>query len=335
MILELGQAESAVNPGNPLFSSFRLALLVGIGACLATFVASLMAEEQNQRLRQGVFGTVAGSAMGALASLLTKDNSLIVVGFLGSTVGAILGWLCSLLLSIWAATSETGRTVLEYQVGGWQAVRRKLSLDNDHALQNALELWLQSFRRRTATQKESVLYMQRGPNTNSVIQMVLQEWLVSFVDTLGLLFHIAKRDELRSRVTIIVFGKRGTDIVGKHWISDSGPLPSHNTLQEFNIKSIGYQVLTGALPSPHFATLETANQQGQERGSGSYRPFLSFRLDSNTILAIDWPADLKEPDHYVKKTKDLFQMDLAPAIGSLLSHWDGAPASAMNLDPLQ
>ena len=56
------------------FSVDWLRMLVFAGAALGTLVASVMAEEQNQRLRNGAFGTVAGGFVGALMALLTKQD---------------------------------------------------------------------------------------------------------------------------------------------------------------------------------------------------------------------------------------------------------------------
>ena len=334
MVLDAVQTQQAAAQAARLFDPQSLAWLVFLGAALATLVASLMAEEQNQRLRQGVFGATAGSAVGAVASLLTKEDSLVVVGFVGSVLGAFVGWVCSLLLSLWAAKTETGRTVLEYQVGGWLAVRKKLVLDNDRDLLDALNQWIQSFTRRATQQKEDILRLPASDETNAFIQIVLQEWLMSFVDTLGLLFQIAKKEAYRSRVTIIVFGKRGREIVGKHWTADAGSAQSHNMQMEFDTTSIGYQILTGTLGSPYFATVPAAGQQGQDRKSKSYRPFLSFRVDARAVLAIDWPNDLPENDEFVGRTRDIFHQDLVPAVGQLLAHWHGPLAKAVELDPL-
>lgn len=334
MVLDTVETKEAVVAAASLFEAHWLAWLVFSGAGLATLVASVMAEEQNQRLRQGVFGAAAGIAVGAMSSLLTKDDTLVVVGFLGSVVGAFIGWVLSLLLSLWAARTETGRTVLEYQVGGWQAVRKKLALDNDEDLLHALNQWIDSFTRRGAQQKENILKLPKGTTTNAFIQIVLQEWMVSFVDTLGLLFRIASKEGYRSRVTLIIYGRRGTTVVGKHWISDAGSLQCHNVQKEFDDASIGYKVLTGVFSSPHFATIATASQEGQNRGSASYRPFLSFRVDRCTVLAIDWPADLSEDDVFVARTREMFQLDLRPAVSQLLGHWEGQLPGAVDLDPL-
>jgi hypothetical protein len=49
--------------------------LVGWSAFLATFVASVMADEQNDRLRQGTFGAIAGASVGGLASIIRRSNN--------------------------------------------------------------------------------------------------------------------------------------------------------------------------------------------------------------------------------------------------------------------
>src|ERR1051326_8318409 len=82
--------------------SSRPRLLVAFSAFLATFIASVMADDQEIRLRNGTFGAIAGASVGGFAALLTDDKSLLLVGIFGSSCGAILGWSASLCLSFLA-----------------------------------------------------------------------------------------------------------------------------------------------------------------------------------------------------------------------------------------
>src|SRR4051812_49341209 len=54
----------------PIYHSLSLADIVFVGSLLATFVASVIAEEQDQRLKNGTFGAIAGTSMGGLAALI-------------------------------------------------------------------------------------------------------------------------------------------------------------------------------------------------------------------------------------------------------------------------
>src|SRR6266568_3447185 len=78
---------------------FSLFWAVGISALLATFVASVMADEQNERLKNGTFGAIAGSSIGGIAALLTSQHALLITGFLGSAIGGFFGWLAILWFS--------------------------------------------------------------------------------------------------------------------------------------------------------------------------------------------------------------------------------------------
>ena len=98
------------------------AALVGLSAFLATFVASVMADEQNDRLRQGTFGAIAGGAVGGFAAIIQKDGTLLLVGVFGSASGAIVGWIVYLGLSV-LASRKWARTLIEYQVTGLKGVR--------------------------------------------------------------------------------------------------------------------------------------------------------------------------------------------------------------------
>src|SRR2546423_4784813 len=86
----------------PIYHSMSLADIVFVGSLLATFVASVIAEEQDQRLKNGTFGAIAGTTMGGLAALITQQKALVFMGFFGSTAGAILGWFIACVFSIWA-----------------------------------------------------------------------------------------------------------------------------------------------------------------------------------------------------------------------------------------
>src|SRR5438105_15055569 len=91
--------------------------LVGLSAFLMTFVASVMADEQNERLRQGSFGAIAGSAVGGLAAVMQKEPNLLLLGVFGSACGAIVGWVVYLTLSLLASFSWC-RRLIEYHLGG-------------------------------------------------------------------------------------------------------------------------------------------------------------------------------------------------------------------------
>src|SRR5438128_846716 len=120
------------------FTQAHMDLLVGAGAALGTFVASVVAKDQDDRLRNGTFGAIAGSAIGGVAALLTNQPALLVVGFLGSAVGGFFGWLVYLWLSS-RAKQPAGRLWLEYYVGGFKGLRDKLDLADQRVFLPALK----------------------------------------------------------------------------------------------------------------------------------------------------------------------------------------------------
>src|SRR5258708_6613196 len=89
--------------------------LVGLSAFLATFIASVMADEQNDRLRQGTFGAIAGTSVGGLAAVFEKEPNLLLIGIFGSACGAVVGWVIYLGLSL-LPHFRWGRRLIEYQV---------------------------------------------------------------------------------------------------------------------------------------------------------------------------------------------------------------------------
>lgn len=63
------------------------------GSALATFVGSVMGDEQSERLKNGAFGAVAGTSIGGLAGLMKNQPDLVILGFFGSVAGATVGWV--------------------------------------------------------------------------------------------------------------------------------------------------------------------------------------------------------------------------------------------------
>ena len=62
-------------------------VLVLWGAALGTFVASVMANDQAERLRNGAFGTIAGASLGGIAALFESNKLLVLYGVFGSAIG--------------------------------------------------------------------------------------------------------------------------------------------------------------------------------------------------------------------------------------------------------
>jgi hypothetical protein len=345
--------QASLAGSKPIFHCLTLSDIVFLSSVVATFVASVIAEEQDQRLKNGTFGAIAGTTVGGLATLLTQQKALIFMGFFGSVAGALLGWLVACGFSIWAAHSEFGRTVLNYLIGGWKGVVQKLDLEREESLIDAMSRWEKRFAHRLQKERESVL----SNPTNENITMSVTSCLIATVDVFELLLHIAKKPEYRSRVTIIVYGKKPVppapapkapavpaaapapaagvgDIVGYHWISYSGTLSAHKRTQEFDDKSVGFQVLTEKLASPYFTTGDKAKSQGQDRGLQKYRPFITFRLNDCAILAMDWPDDLTEGDHFIVNAHDFFQEEICPTLQALLDRWQGNLEATVNLTPI-
>lgn len=310
--------------------SSRPRLLVAFSAFLATFIASVMADDQEIRLRNGTFGAIAGASVGGFAALLVDDKSLLLVGIFGSSCGAILGWLAYLCLSFLAATA-VGRPLLEYQFGGLRAVRDKLDVDDKVKLGQALILWSQNFSRVVNSEKVFLLSRARQSENNDLIKIAIKNWLIIITDVLNLvLTSLAKKDEYKSRITIIIFKASK----GLHWISYAGNLPAHRP-KPFDNKSVAYKVLQGNLQSPHLETIAVADAGGgqnripegqpndEQSRTQAYFQFYSFRLGNNAILSVDWPGKLEVDDPLLVVFKNLFYMDIAPAIGELLLHWAG------------
>lgn len=265
-----------------------------------------------------------------------------MVGMFGSACGAIVGWLTYLFLSFAAATSF-GRRLVEYHVSGLKGVRERLDLDEKDRLIRSLSTWSSNFSRMVSSERNRILQNAQQEEANHWIEVILAYWLTSIVDVFNLVFDaLAKKREYRSRVTIIVFGKQSDKILGRHWINYSGRLPSHRKI-DFPADSIAYQVVCGAKESPFFTTLEEANkaqnrdeehQQESGQQQRSYKTFFSFKLNDNAVLSLDWPGQLDEDDAYITIAKDLFYLQIVPAIADLLTLWKGNIEQTVALSPL-
>lgn len=310
------------------------ALLVFIGSAVGTFVALVLAEEQQTRMRNGAFSAAAGSAFGGLAGLFNDEASLLVVGFVGSAVGGLGGWLVHLLLSM-AAASKRFRPLLEYQYGGIASVRQRLLLDEQELLLSGLRDWRYSFVRRVEMERSRVLEVNDPVERQRIAEMLVLSWLQGIIEVFGLVFDIAGKTGYRSRATVILFGRdEEGQVLGKHWITYAGKLPRHKVTRVFPEESIGYQVLTEQVPSPFFFTAHRAMKAGVPREEPTYRPFYTFRLNQLAILAIDWPQELHEHDPYVVLAKDTFHGEICPAITDLLDAWQSPLSPLVELRPL-
>jgi hypothetical protein len=325
------------DPASWALGAKALPLLVGVGSGVATFVASVMGDEQNERLKNGTFGAVAGTSIGGLAGLMKNQPDLVVVGFFGSVVGALIGWLTYLWLSYMATRDPNWRTMLDFQTGGLKAVQSRIALDDQQKILKALNVWRDDFSRMILADKAKLVTLSGDAFCHSA-RITINTWIVSVVDFFGFFFDtLANKPNYRSRVTVILFGRKDGAITGSHWIAYAGDLTPHRKDQLFDQGSIGYQVLSGQKPSTYFTTSQSAKTEGQKRADDpSYRPFITFRINDSAVLAIDWPNDLPSDgsDPYVAFARSLFQSLITAAIGELLDHWPTSVQTNVHLQPL-
>ena len=307
--------------------------LVALSAFLATFVASVMADEQNERLKQGSFGAIAGSALGGLAAVMQKDSNLLLVGVFGSAVGAVVAWVVYLALSL-LASSQWGRQLVEYHVSGLKGVRQQIELGDRNLLLSALTTWSQSFRGMVLRETTYILEKRDSSGYNTWVTIAIRAWLTSLVDAFNLVLDaLAEKPEYRSRITLILFGRQNGKIIGRHWISYAGQRDSH-TKRDFTADSIAYKVLANELNSPYLTSMESADKGGEDRGNKHYSSFFVFRLNECAVLSLDWPAKIEEHDPYINIAKALLQLDVAPAIGQLLDRWSGSLGKEVKLESI-
>ncbi len=299
---------------------------------LATFVASVMAEDQQDRLRNGSFGAIAGSSLGGIAALLTDEKSLLLYGALGSTVGGFLAWVVYLILSWWAST-KNGRLVLEYHVGGLQSLRDHIRADDQKLIEQSLDSWINSYSTLLNSQHQTLENtLENHQKKYGVLKSILLSWITIPTDVFNLILDaIAKKAEYKLRVTIIVFGKDEDQLVGKHWIKYSGKQPKHRTKQ-FDETSIAYKVLIEEYHSPFLAHTKDSSQAIQNREARSYHSFYAFRLNEFAVLSLDWPGHLEADDPYIQKTMEFFHIHLNPLIDEILQEIKPQAEKDLNIE---
>lgn len=299
--------------------------LVTWGAALGTFVASVMANDQSERLRNGAFGTIAGASLGGIAALFVNSKILVLYGVFGSAIGAGAAWLVYLILAF-IARKPAGRRILEYQIRGLSGVHEQLIADENTRLREALDSWGANFARTIAREKDALVRQEKSESLNVSINLAIYNWLSTIVNTFNLVLDAIAETPLdyRCRATLILFGyDNKSKRIGRHWLSFAGRLPAHRTAS-FDTTSYAFKVLEEELQSPFFTTAEAANKEGQERGGvGRYYSFILFRVNGRAVLSVDWPGKLEEKDPYILIVRNLFHLEVAPAVAELLNMWRG------------
>jgi hypothetical protein len=142
--------------------SIDIKFIIFISATFATFVTSVMGEKQNDRLRNGSFGAVAGSSVGGISALLKSQNELIIFGFAGSAAGAFLGWFTYLLSFM--ASKEWGQRLLIYHVGGIKSVLEQIKDNDEKLIKDAIDKWRQSFSTLMTKHSSAISLIEIGDN---------------------------------------------------------------------------------------------------------------------------------------------------------------------------
>ncbi len=308
--------------------------LVAWGAALGTFVASVMADDQAQRLRNGTFGAIAGASLGGAAALFANNKLLVLYGVFGSAIGASAAWLVYLILAF-VARKPAGRRMLEYHIRGLAGVHDQLIADENSRLREALDLWGANFARTIDRERDTLVREEMSISQNKSIALAIYNWLSTIVNTFNLVLDaIAESStDYRCRATLILFGYEDGNRSGAHWISFAGRLAAHRKTH-FGSTSYAAMVLAEELQSPKFTTAEDANTQGQERGGADrYYSFVMIRVNDEAVLSVDWPGKLDEHDPYMVIVRDLFHLEVGPAVAELLTRWTGHPQEQVGLRP--
>jgi hypothetical protein len=321
------------NQQNHKRSYMTLTDLMAITSGCATFVGFVAADEQQQRVKNGTFGALAGTSLGAVGAIANKTPDMLLWAAFGASVGAVLGWIVHLGLCMFAA-SPSGRRVLEYVNGGLSSVKARLDRDDTELLLKTLETWTKSFGAQIARQAAAVGKMERSDVADDIRALIIRAWMASFVDAFNVIFsRSAGRREYRLRASLIVFGRESAEICGKHWIAYSGELPEHRD-KPFTKTSIAYRVLSGDIASPTYQKLEQANKDGQDRGEHRYSSFYAFRVSAEVALAVDWPEEVVPEDPLVAAARNFVHVDLEDGIQALLQGWSHPISEEVHLSPL-
>jgi len=330
---------------DPAFSTQQLAVVVSIAAALVTFVATVMATKDQQRLKNSQFGAAAGVSIGALAALVTNNSpSLVIFGALGSGAGAAVGWLVYLLIVIFASRPgrpgrpPSARPLLRLLVDGLDGVEKQAVIDERRGIERGLDWWSDLFCNHIEEARAELEHTGRtGKVDDRLVDSTLTSWLYSMVDAFNLVMIGIKPDTLYgTRACLIVFGTEDDKPKGLYWIHYAATFKPHNVAKPFNEDSAAYRVVVGDDPSPMRVLAEKgkAPKNVVERSGSDYKAFTLYRVNDSVVISVDWQRDSIADDPYIDRLDRAIQLYLVPACSRLIECRTTPPQETLRLAPL-
>ena len=293
--------------------------LIFLGSGLITFLSTVLAQKQDERLKNSSFGALASGVITLIITFLKKDNQQndLLYAFLGSAIGAFNGWLVYLSIAVMAflrynviipfielvahGLDSMSDNIVSYENAqssdklkyylerlASELNTRIGSLDNIAALDKVNE-------DKTDLATRKMLLQQRKEFLESIARFIL----TSIVELFNLVYG-----SMRFRASILKFqytrDANGKKIYqeGRHWLYYYGSGQPFRKDKTFDQTTSAYDMVsTGDRTMELFdlSSDKVADRQAADR----YQYFSLFRLNDWCILTLDWAL---KPDNTVSKS---------------------------------
>jgi hypothetical protein len=292
-------------------------------SAIATFLSTVLADDQAQRIKQGAFGAVAAGGVTAVVALIQKEGdtsvSYILYSFYGSTFGGFVGWLVFVFI---AALTYYRYGVLmpfvELITSGFGKFRDQIILLENSPSLAKLQGWMERFERELRSQLYKVELNTDFKNCSEKQQLLFYKQQVSIilmaaVEQFNLVFGT-----VHFRSTIIRF----PDITNK---DENGchdfELSYYGTMKRFkdtpfDAESKAYMMATGQIKGKS-KTFDTNDMNVPAREPRDrYVSFILFKLTDMSVLSIDWAQD--ETKQRLQTLEDRINESLMPLLTDLM-----------------
>ena len=286
-------------------------ILFWIG-CGASFMASLLAKDQNDRLKNSTFGGLVGTGLSALVTIVQKQNNIdyILYSVYGSVFGTFFGWLVYACIAVMAYIRyNSPLSIIELITNGLQGIREQIISEENKRLLGNLDIWWKQFAMDFEDKATILLKFDYSTYSKEMMISIVKSLLTSVCKVHNLMYN-----NNQMRASIIKFD--ANQFNGKHWINYadfSNPLDmkifdhvdsSGKKIDEKEKESVAHKLLVNE--NEIYKYVDTKNNIDiQDRKSEKrYRYFSLFKIDDRHILTLDWPDDINKING--EMTRDYF-----------------------------
>jgi len=300
----------------------------------ASFLATVSADEQNERLKNTAYGGITSTAVSVFITMLNnKDGSLskdlILISLYGSLIGSFIAWVFFAIIAgyyviVYNKTSSFIGLITN-GLGGLknEIIRKENQLDFED-----LENWWSNLYRQFDELYSNISRLNMlDHDKQKLIKNILRYILSSICQAHNMIFRTSFM-----RASIIKFNL--TAKKGEHWVfySDNSS-PPFVTSDLFYDNSKAYQLLASnkiSETTDMSQARQTGTVQVREDSDNRYGFFTVFKIDGNHILTIDWPKTITKNN--VDKIESLLKnKGILNIIKRLIKEYDDLPPDMSEL----